>query len=116
MVATLIMTVAMIVGGWSIQQAYASGPADVVISCLTVGDPLTAVILGSLLLGEGAQLTPATSIAMVCCALAAAAGVRLLAKHHRRRSPHRPSRSTTPRNHCCRWETAVNPSPTRKAI
>lgn len=98
----VVMAVAMVAGGWSVQQAYASGPPDVVISCLTVGDPLTAVILGILLLGEGSQLSPAATLAMVCCALAAAAGVRLLARHHpeplsgqRPSAEHRPVRRHT---------------------
>lgn len=47
MVMLLITGAAMIAGGWSIQQAYACGPPDLMMSCLTVGDQLTAVILGS---------------------------------------------------------------------
>ena len=49
---------AVLVGGWLVQQAFASGPPEVVIACLTVVDPIVAVLLGAVLLGEGAA-TPA---------------------------------------------------------
>lgn len=77
-----VIGAALVAGGWSVQQAYASGTPDIVISGLTVGDPLTAVILGIVVLGEGPHLTPAAAVAMLGCALAATAGVRLLAQHH----------------------------------
>ena len=32
-----------VVGGWLVQQAFASGPPEVVIACLTVVDPIVAV-------------------------------------------------------------------------
>ena len=37
---------AVLVGGWLVQQAFASGPPEVVIACLTVVDPIVAVLLG----------------------------------------------------------------------
>jgi predicted transporter len=78
----VIMIIAMIVGGWAIQQAYNHGRAELVISTLTVGDPLVAVLLGIGLLGEGAGLSLWTAAFMIVCALIAATGVALLAKYH----------------------------------
>jgi len=80
--AAVMMVSAMVVGGWAVQQAYVSGPAAVVVGCLTVGDPLVAVILGLGLLGEGGQLGPGASFLMIVCATGAAVGVALLARHH----------------------------------
>ncbi len=73
---------ALTIGAWAVQQAYASGPAAVVIGALTVGDPLVAILLSAGLLGEGLSLRPVVVLAMVGCAVAAATGVRLLATHH----------------------------------
>jgi hypothetical protein len=74
--------VAIVVGGWLVQQAFASGPPEVVIACLTVVDPIVAVILGAVLLGEGAATPPATWVLLIAAASAAAVGVVGLAKHH----------------------------------
>lgn len=76
------IVVALAVGGWLTQQAFASGPPELVLACLTVVDPLVAVVLGTLVLGEGAQFAPLTIAVMVVCAVAAAAGVIALGKHH----------------------------------
>ncbi|WP_214369427.1 hypothetical protein [Pseudonocardia sp. H11422] len=76
------MAVALLVGGWLVQQAFASGPPEIVIACLTVLDPMVAVGLGVLLLGEGAGTGVATAAAMGAAALLAAAGVAALARHH----------------------------------
>jgi len=73
---------ALAFGAWAVQQAYASGPAAVVIGVLTVGDPLVAILLSAGLLGEGLNLRPVVVLAMGGCAVTAAAGVRLLATHH----------------------------------
>ena len=69
-------------GGWLVQQAYASGPAEVVLASLTVTDPMIAVVIGLVLLGEGAQLAPAAAVGMIICGLAAVAGVIALARTH----------------------------------
>lgn len=76
------IVIALAVGGWLTQQAFASGPPELVLACLTVVDPLVAVVLGTLLLGEGAQFAPSTVAMMVVCAGAAAAGVIALGKYH----------------------------------
>ncbi|WP_214406644.1 hypothetical protein [Pseudonocardia lacus] len=74
--------VAVVVGGWLVQQAFASGPPEVVIACLTVVDPIVAVILGAVLLGEGAATPPVVFLLLTAAATAAAVGVVGLAKHH----------------------------------
>jgi drug/metabolite transporter (DMT)-like permease len=73
---------AMVLGGWLVQQAYPSGPPEVVVACLTVVDPIVAVLLGALLLGEGADTPVATWFLLGGAALAAAAGVLVLARLH----------------------------------
>jgi drug/metabolite transporter (DMT)-like permease len=73
---------ALVVGGWLVQQAYPSGPPEVVVACLTVVDPIVAVLLGALLLGEGADTPAATWFLLGGAALAASAGVLVLARLH----------------------------------
>jgi uncharacterized membrane protein len=70
------------VGGWLVQQAYASGPAEVVLASLTVVDPMIAVVVGLALLGEGATLTRAGGFGMIIFGLLAVAGVVTLARTH----------------------------------
>lgn len=74
--------VALVTGGWLVQQAFASGPPEVVIACLTVVDPIVAVLLGAVLLGEGAATPARTWLLLVTAAVAATAGVVALARHH----------------------------------
>jgi hypothetical protein len=73
---------AVLAGGWLVQQAFASGPPEVVIACLTVVDPIVAVLLGTMLLQEGAATPAETWLLMVMAAAAATAGVVVLARHH----------------------------------
>jgi drug/metabolite transporter (DMT)-like permease len=73
---------AMLVGGWLVQQAFASGPPEVVIACLTVVDPIVAVLLGAVLLGEGASTPADTWVLLAGAAITATAGVIALARHH----------------------------------
>lgn len=76
------IVVAVLVGGWLVQQAFTSGPPEVVVACLTVVDPIVAVLFGVFLLGEGNETPPATWVELVTIALVAAAGVAVLARHH----------------------------------
>lgn len=69
-------------GGWLVQRAYASGPPEVVIGCLTVVDPMVAVLLGFGVLGEGRSLGIGIAVSMVGCAVLAALGVIGLARFH----------------------------------
>ncbi|WP_423463223.1 hypothetical protein ACO229_26015 [Promicromonospora sp. MS192] len=73
---------ALVLGGWLVQQAYPAGPPEVVVACLTVVDPIVAVLLGALLLGEGADTSVGTWFLLGGAALAAAAGVLVLARLH----------------------------------
>ena len=70
------------VGGWLIQQGYASGPAEVVVGSMTTIDPLAAVVVGLVVLGEGANLTPAVGIGMALAGAVAAGGVAVLSRFH----------------------------------
>jgi drug/metabolite transporter (DMT)-like permease len=88
---------AMVVGGWLVQQAYPSGPPEVVVACLTVVDPIVAVLLGAVLLGEGADTPLATWFLLGGAALAAAAGVFVLARLHPDAVAARAARSTPSR-------------------
>jgi drug/metabolite transporter (DMT)-like permease len=76
------VVVAVVCGGWLVQQAIASGPPEVVVACLTVVDPIVAVLLGVVLLGEGAQTPAGTWMLLIGAGLAATAGVVALARHH----------------------------------
>ncbi len=86
-VAGLAVVAALTCGAWAVQQAYVSGSAAIVVSILTLGDPLVAILLGGGLLGEGLSQNPAINMAMVGSAIAASYGVRLLAAHHPAAAP-----------------------------
>jgi hypothetical protein len=73
---------AVLVGGWLVQQAFACGPPEVVVGCLTVVDPIVAVGLGVVLLGEGAATPPGSRLLLLTAAVVAAGGVLALARHH----------------------------------
>ncbi|MGO4691194.1 DMT family transporter [Glaciibacter sp. 2TAF33] len=70
------------VGAYFVQNAYASGPPDLVIAGLTVVDPLVAVGIGIVVLGEASQAPLWASIVFVVAGLIAIWGVFLLAKYH----------------------------------
>ncbi|MBE1877399.1 hypothetical protein [Myceligenerans pegani] len=74
--------VAFLVGAWLVQHAFHAGAPEIVIACLTVGDPLVAVILGAVLLGEGTTTPIGAWVLLGTAALTATAGVFTLAHHH----------------------------------
>lgn len=80
--ALLGLVLAYGVGGWLIQQGYASGPAEVVVGSMTTIDPLAAVLVGLVVLGEGANLTPGIAIGMGLAGALAAGGVAVLSRFH----------------------------------
>ncbi len=80
--AAVGIVAAMLVGGWLIQHAYASGPPDLVVACLTVIDPMVAVGLGIGLLGEADRVDLWTATGEALCAALACAGVFGLARYH----------------------------------
>jgi drug/metabolite transporter (DMT)-like permease len=73
---------AMALGGWFVQNAYASGPPDLVIAGLTVIDPLIAVSIGIAVLGEAAKADPVIIGIFIFTGLAATVGVWLLSHVH----------------------------------
>lgn len=69
-------------GAYCVQTAYSAGPPDLVIAGLTVVDPLVAVGIGVVVLGEASQ-APLYAIPLFIIAGAIAVyGVFQLAKHH----------------------------------
>lgn len=73
---------AALLGGYFVQNAYASGPPDLVIAGLTVVDPLIAVGIGILVLGEASQAPLWAAITFVVAGVIAIWGVFLLARYH----------------------------------
>ncbi len=69
-------------GGYFVQNAYSSGPPDLVIAGLTVVDPLVAVAIGIFVLDEASQAPLWANIGFVVAGAIAIWGVFLLAKHH----------------------------------
>lgn len=74
------MAVSALVGGWLVQHAYASGPPDIVMACTTVIDPLVAIGIGVVLLGESGNSGPLVAAGEVGCAVLAIAGVVTMAR------------------------------------
>lgn len=73
---------ALVVGGWAVQQAHASGPPAVVVGCMTVTDPIVAVTLGITMLGEGGATSVEAVLGLVGCAVAGLGAALFLARHH----------------------------------
>lgn len=83
---TIVCLVALVaataVGGYFVQTAYSSGPPDLVIAGLTVIDPIVAVLIGALVLGEAANAPLWAVVIFVIAGAVASVGVFLLARHH----------------------------------
>jgi len=73
---------AIIFGAWFVQNAYASGPPDLVIAGLTVIDPMVAISIGMVILGEAANASTENMIVFIASGATAALGVWLLSKVH----------------------------------
>jgi drug/metabolite transporter (DMT)-like permease len=69
-------------GAYFVQNAYASGPPDLVIAGLTVVDPLVAVLIGVIVLGEASQAPPWAVGVFIVTGVIAVWGVFRLAKNH----------------------------------
>lgn len=69
-------------GAYFVQIAYASGPPDLVIAGLTVVDPLVAVCIGIVVLGEAASAPLWASGVFLVAGVIAVLGVLKIAKHH----------------------------------
>jgi len=83
---TVLCVVALLaaagLGAYFVQSAYASGPPDLVIAGLTVIDPLVAVSIGIIVLGEASEAPAFAVIAFAVAGAVAIYGVFQLAKHH----------------------------------
>ena len=78
----VMLGIAVALGGWFVQNAYASGPPDLVIAGLTVIDPLVAVFISATILGEAHKANIATIVLFIICGGAAIVGVLLLSQFH----------------------------------
>jgi len=83
---TLVCVIALIaaaaVGAYFVQTAYSSGPPDLVIAGLTVVDPLVAVVIGIVVLGEAAAAPVWALVAFAVMGAVAVWGVVGLARYH----------------------------------
>ncbi|RFA20802.1 multidrug DMT transporter permease [Subtercola boreus] len=69
-------------GAYFVQTAYASGPPDLVIAGLTVIDPMVAVGIGIVVLGEAQLAPPLALVGFVLTGILAVLGVFGLARYH----------------------------------
>ncbi|WP_448004475.1 DMT family transporter [Agromyces bauzanensis] len=76
----LILATAL--GAYFVQNAYATGPPDLVIAGLTVVDPMVAVAIGILVLGEASQAPLWANFVFVIAGVIAVWGVFVLARNH----------------------------------
>ena len=76
------VVVAAALGGYFVQNAYSSGSADLVIAGLTVIDPIVAVGIGVVVLGEAQGAPWFAVLGFLAAAVVAITGVFLLAEHH----------------------------------
>ena len=82
LIAVACMVGAVLLGGWFVQNAYASGPPDLVIAGLTVIDPIVAIAIAIGILGEAQQSTLGSGTLFSGFGLLAIFGVYLLSKVH----------------------------------
>lgn len=77
------LVAAAALGSWFVQNAYATGPPDLVIAGLTVIDPIVGIAIGISILDElQAQVSMLTAFPMGIAALVAIVGVITLSRHH----------------------------------
>lgn len=81
-VAIVALLASAALGAYFVQTAYSVGSPDLVIAGLTVVDPLVAVLIGVIVLGEASLIPPAFAIVAVVAGAIAILGVLQLAKHH----------------------------------
>ncbi|KQQ00768.1 MULTISPECIES: DMT family transporter [unclassified Rathayibacter] len=81
-VCVVALLAATALGGYFVQNAYSSGPPDLVVAGLTVVDPLVAVAIGIVVLGEAQYAAPYAIPLFIAAGVVAIWGVFLLAKHH----------------------------------
>lgn len=71
-----------VAGMWVVQTAYRNGPPETVLAGLTVIDPLVAVGIGTVLLGEYSRMPAPVVGGLVVAAVCAVVGVLLLVRAH----------------------------------
>ena len=76
------LIVAALLGGYFVQTAYSNGPPDLVVAGLTVIDPLVAIAIGIIVLGEASGAPWWAFVAFIVAGALAVYGVFQLAKHH----------------------------------
>ncbi|KJL31865.1 hypothetical protein RS86_03145 [Microbacterium azadirachtae] len=81
-VCVIALIAAGAAGAYFVQTAYGSGPPDLVIAGLTVVDPMVAVLIGLLVLEEGAAAPSWVFIAFGISGVIAGWGVVTLARYH----------------------------------
>jgi len=83
---TILCVVALVAAGllglYFVQTAYSSGPPDLVVAGLTVVDPIVAVSIGVIVLGEAADAPLWSIFAFLFAGAIAIWGVFSLARHH----------------------------------
>jgi hypothetical protein len=82
LIAVVSMIGAVLLGGWFVQNANASGPPDLVIAGLTVIDPIVAIAIAIGILGEAQEATLGSGSLFSAFGLLAVCGVYLLSKVH----------------------------------
>jgi drug/metabolite transporter (DMT)-like permease len=78
--ASLLAAVAL--GSWFVQNAYSSGPPDLVIAGLTVLDPMVAIAIAIVILNEAEAASAGTIVGFAFSALVSIVGVYLLSRVH----------------------------------
>lgn len=76
------LLIAAAVGAYFVQTAYSSGPPDLVIAGLTVIDPLVAILIGLIILGEAEKAPLWAAIGFGIAGIIAVWGVIQLARRH----------------------------------
>lgn len=78
----LALLAGVAVGAYFVQTAYSVGPPDLVIAGLTVIDPIVAVLIGLLVLGEADKAPVWALVGFAVCGAVAIWGVIQLTRHH----------------------------------
>ncbi len=81
------LIVAALLGGYFVQSAYSNGPPDLVVAGLTVIDPIVAITIGIVVLGEAASAPLWVIPVFLFAGALAVYGVFQLAKHHPQTQP-----------------------------
>ena len=82
LLALISLVGATVLGGWFVQNAYASGPPDLVIAGLTVIDPAVAVMIAIAILGEAEAASLGEVFGYGVAGIIAISGVLALNKFH----------------------------------